>query len=513
MANNKKIDRDIKAQFTLPESALDAIRKAIAQSVASGVSDGFEQADVKKSKKGKTSSSKEPTGAATAFEQALDSATQIEKTTRDSLGKLDTLKIGLEKIAALKFENLETFDKAMESIAVSAMRFEQLMKSFVSILASLKLDNGMPVGSHGDDDAELDKTLKQVSKTTSELGKTSKDSIDEIKGLVAGSKKPAKSEEKKVEKADGALEKVSKNAVELGKNTKDTTTKLAAFKLGLGKIALVLGAVTYALEKFKSVLASVEESSKQLISQNSLFTDKNIMGLMQQTGQSATGATAMQNALDSLGISLSDIQSGMVTETQMAAFQKIYDEQYAQLERVNKVSSEMFASWQSLALLASTETMGLKNSLVEMLGESGIVSIIAEQFKTIMNAIFPFIKDSLFPVVINLFRAFSGVVETLIIAMEPLLPILDLAAKAVNWLVELFTTLLDPINELLKFVGKFLNLNNIGYNELNNPYAGRGEVINSPSVNTNYISNNHAVTTNYNQQNNDLFANGYLVSN
>ena len=76
------------------------------------------------------------------------------------------------------------------------------------------------------------------------------------------------------------------------------------------------------------------DSSRKMITSNSLFIDGATRDMMQQTGQTAVEAQSTQRALDRLGLSFEDLQSGKLTEAQAKAFEDVRNREISKLKRI-----------------------------------------------------------------------------------------------------------------------------------------------------------------------------------
>lgn len=109
------IDRKIVANFTLPESALKAIRKAVAENVALGVQDGFKKSSGKKEK---TEKPKED-AAKKVIEK--DTLKNLNETTKSANSFAIALK-GIGKAIGITAAALHSFMKMMEKVEEASVR-------------------------------------------------------------------------------------------------------------------------------------------------------------------------------------------------------------------------------------------------------------------------------------------------------------------------------------------------------------------------------------------------------
>lgn len=327
-------------------------------------------------------------------------------------------------------------------------------------------------------------------------------------GIEDGFKKSKKSKKRKSTKNIAEEEATKIKKADLPKEIDAAGASMKSFKAGLGKATAVIAAVTTAIEMFMTIMKSIEERSKQLITHDSLFTDKGIMDLMQRTGQSATDATATQRALDSLGITLEDLQSGKITQTQMEAFQELRASHIESLERVSVVSEGMNQAWQGLALHITTITTQFKDRLTEILGGSGVIERLVAVVKPLADAIF-MIMETLTPLItmllnilIPVINYMANYIKMLLIPLQMLMPVLEVVAELITNITMAFDELTTWFFKATGWIWDLLGI--------------KVPSIDSASTNiNNSVTNQNRTSTvnNYNQPNNNLFTNDYTAAN
>lgn len=317
-----------------------------------------------------------------------------------------------------------------------------------------------------------------------------------------------KTDNTKKEASDKDL--LSAAASSLSKSSQGASKSTAALTASLKGVAATVGIVITVINELLKAMESVETMSRQMVSATSLFTDKDVMGMMQKTGQTSTEATGTQRALDMLGISLSDIQTGMVTEAQMAAFETLRKEQITSIEAANEVSGSMFARWQGLALMVSDLSKRLEDTFVGTLGRSGAIDRLVTSLNPIIDFVFQII-EALLPIVPMLVDIVTAILPVFSLVLERLMIVLPPVVKAVGWLADLIVTILDPLVQLFSVFYQLTDwiLPLLG---LKAPAVASSMVSNQ----TNYNGSNSQSTSyvnNYNQPSNNLFNNDFVMAN
>lgn len=194
------------------------------------------------------------------------------------------------------------------------------------------------------------------------------------------------------------------------------------------------------LKDFQATL----ETSKKFVGQNSLFTDKATMQMMQRTGQSATGAQGTNRALDRLGISFDDIQSGRVTQAQMRAFEELRRMETARLEEIAAVGGPVFEAMQRGALAMATTKQIIDDTVTMAFARSKGVLEFSRQLEGVFTNIGTMVwaaADILAPIV----TAISGVLSIV-------MGVVNLVVKNISALVQVVAPIFSAINEVLNVV-------------------------------------------------------------
>ena len=330
-----------------------------------------------------------------------------------------------------------------------------------------------------------------------------------VKGIEDGFKKSKKdkSKDKKVDIGSEERQKLKNEG--LLKETSETTKKLAAISAGFKKLSAVIGVAVQVIEAFMKIMEHVEKRSLSAISHNSLFTDKNTMDMMQRTGQSASESAATQRALDTLGISLSDIQSGKITASQMEMFHQLREEHIASIEQSNRVSEGMFLKWQEFAVKLSTMRDMLGDKLTQMLGESGAIEKIVDAVTPLIDTIFGVLED-LMPLIGNILNMIVPLIKMFARQLGIMRELLKPVIAVVSWLVQLVTEVLNFIDQLNNAVYNMFK-KWLGWIGIKLP--DRSENTTSYTVSTSNTNNTHQVVNQYNQTSNDLWSNQYGMVN
>jgi hypothetical protein len=215
-------------------------------------------------------------------------------------------------------------------------------------------------------------------------------------------------------------------------------------------------------QAFLKAFQATLETSKKFVGQNSLFTDQATMQMMQRTGQSATGAQGTNRALDRLGISFDDIQSGRVTQAQMTAFEELRKMETARLEEIAKVGGPTFEAMQKSALAMATTKQIIDDTITMIFAKSkGVIEFATqlESFATSMGSMIWSLADGLTPVV----DLISGLLAKILGAAEgPLQTIIKTIVDQIGPIFNILQSSLDSIggvlNSLFERVGSVLSI-------------------------------------------------------
>lgn len=298
-----------------------------------------------------------------------------------------------------------------------------------------------------------------------------KKKIDETfsaKGLKDGLKKTlasvfsdsAKTEKKQAKVADHLAKHVDlqKNFTKLaGEGAKKSELLSAGLKLAgnqaagmLANMNLYIVAAKVAvrvIQEFADQYQRVAEQSAKFISQSSLFTDKATMQMMQRTGQQASGAQGTNRALDRLGISFEDLQSGMVTDAQVKMFEKIRKEETERLEMIARVGGPTFEAMQHGAVAVASAKQKIEDAVTFVFAKSKGVMQFAKSLESMAGRV----GDFLWTGIQMLEPIVSAVSNVLAIVMEAVGGILDVATIIYSAVTPIYST----ISSILDVAGKY----------------------------------------------------------
>lgn len=248
------------------------------------------------------------------------------------------------------------------------------------------------------------------------------------------------------------------------------------------------------IKQFAKYYQRTLENSKKFITQGSLFTDKNTMDMMQRTGQSASGAQGTNRALDRLGISFDDIQTGKVTKAQMEAFEQIRKEETARLEEIARVGGPVFEAMQRGALAMarakqivddtmtlafakgkgilefSKQLTGTANQFADMFSNMGplisaIANIVGGVLAVAMNAAGTVMEivGAIFEALGPIYETINGIINVIMEAVGGILEIVgrlvtSLLKPAVTLIKVVMSQLMKPINSLLAVVSAVIEV-------------------------------------------------------
>ena len=278
--------------------------------------------------------------------------------------------------------------------------------------------------------------------------------VGSIKEGVAGTEK-AKSKQaamSKILSQNAKLSKAFTGAISSGASKGEILQKGLALAAGniKGMVANInpyVAAFTVAVklsQAFLKAFQSTLETSRKFVGQNSLFTDQATMQMMQRTGQSATGAQGTNRALDRLGISFDDIQSGRVTQAQMRAFEELRKMETARLEEIAEVGGPVFEAMQRSALAMATTKQIIDDTVTMAFAKSKGVLEFARQLEGLATNIGTMVwaaADILAPII----TAVSGVLSII-------MGVVNLVVKYVSAIVQVVAPAFNAVNEILNVI-------------------------------------------------------------
>jgi phage-related protein len=213
-----------------------------------------------------------------------------------------------------------------------------------------------------------------------------------------------------------------------------------------------VAAFTVAVKLSQAFLKSFQatlETSRKFVGQNSLFTDQATMQMMQRTGQSATGAQGTQRALDRLGISFDDIQSGRVTQAQMRAFEELRKMETARLEEIARVGGPVFEAMQRSALAMATTKQIIDDAITLVFAKSqGVVNFANQLEGTATNI------GKLVWAAADIIAPFVNIIAGL---LGSIIGVINMIVKYVSATVQLVAPIFDAINDVINVVFEFTN--------------------------------------------------------
>lgn len=212
------------------------------------------------------------------------------------------------------------------------------------------------------------------------------------------------------------------------------------------------------LKGYQDTLAA----STKFISQNSLFTDKATMSMMQRTGQNASGAQGTNRALDRLGVSFEDLQSGLVTKEQVAMFEQIRREETERLTAIASIGGPVFESMQHAAVAVSKAKQQVQDTITMAFAKSKGVMVFANSLQAMASQIGDLIWEAsaLIAPIVNIVGGVLGTVmgvAAIIInivkgIMVAVAPIFDAINEVVNVVMQAVGSVLGIVGRLVSAI-------------------------------------------------------------
>jgi hypothetical protein len=346
------------------------------------------------------------------------------------------IKIDLGSLSDLGKAIQENITKAMNDAAkdISGNRATQSQLNNAFSFKGLKenLAGSIKEGLSGTDKAaEKNKKLQAIYKANSKL------SADFVGSIAKGASK---------------TEILGKGLALAGNNIKGMLGNMNPYVAAL-QVAVKL------TQEFLKQYQKTLEASRKFVSQGSLFTDKETMSMMQRTGQSASGAQGTSRALDRLGISFDDIQSGRVTQAQMKAFEEIRKVETERLEEIARVGGPVFEAMQKGALGMAGAKQAFDDMITFAFAKSKGVMVFAETLASVAEKIGGIFtaSSSIIAPVINLI---SGVLATIMHAVDIIMSVIQTIFEAVapifDVVNEVINIIMTNLGALFKIVGKLV---------------------------------------------------------
>jgi len=275
-------------------------------------------------------------------------------------------------------------------------------------------------------------------------------------------------------------------------------------------------------DQLGKLVKSAFDASKAFVSSSSLLTDKTTIENMQRYGLSAEGAQSAQRSVETLGISLEDIQSGKVTAAQMKAFEEIRQHELDKLKEISSKGREVFDGLQKsfislklikrdisdMFLTALVSSDGMKRVLETL---NGIMPKIQSAIERLTPALIPIIDaiadsvNEMIPIVLdiveNVVPIISGFLVDLAPVLKELMSVVITMLPSVSKLVEILMRFVIPIlkilNPILMAIGKaFEWLVNI-LDFFTQGLAQRNIITSPATGTTNVNTTTYATTNNY----------------
>lgn len=244
---------------------------------------------------------------------------------------------------------------------------------------------------------------------------------------------------------------------------------------GASKSMIALTGMVAVIKTLADQVARIAGDSKKFVSNNSLFTDKATLDMMQRTGQSATGAQSTNRALEQLGLSFEDLQSGKFTEKQGKAFEEIRQRELTKLEQISEVAEPMNESLQEAMLTINLMTSDILDTITYMHAQSQPVVDMIENIKPFTEKVSVFIQGlikDLSPfvdIVAEIIVVVMGIVEVLMnviggvvsIVMTVVTPILKQISNIIRPIVPILRALTPIIDIIITLLNLMMQMNPI----------------------------------------------------
>lgn len=205
--------------------------------------------------------------------------------------------------------------------------------------------------------------------------------------------------------------------------------------------------------------------SKKMVTTNSLFVDSEARDMMQKTGQTAVQAQSTQRALDRLGLSFDDLQTGKLTEAQARAFEDVRNREIEKLKQLEAAGTQAFDSVQSGQMLLMQTQQDLQDMLAVAFAMAGPeIEKVFDIMETTIASLMPAVQ-ALMPAVSEIFgtlptivSALVPIVNTLISALGPILDALpQLITSILVPLGPIITTLLQALMPIVEVIINIMN--------------------------------------------------------
>ena len=210
---------------------------------------------------------------------------------------------------------------------------------------------------------------------------------------------------------------------------------VASSKLGIESIKKVGKAY---LDFAKTGQEAMLSSSRKMITSNSLFIDNQTRDMMQMTGQTATQAQGTQRALDRLGLSFDDLQTGKLTEAQAKAFEDLRDREMNKLAQLESVGTQAFGAIQKGQMMGMQVQQDIQDMLMIAMASAG--PAIEQVMGSIGDAL-----NQIMPVVESIMPSITELINLLPLIIEPLIPVVNILIGLIATLMPLIVTIVENV--------------------------------------------------------------------
>lgn len=384
-------------------------------------------------------------------------------------GPFDKILTGLTKSLSLSIKGIEkSTQNVNKSIEQSTKKAEKQAEKIANIQENAttktvsEINKAFEKVDTGALDEEIDKSsvlgkiyeqtkeqLEELERQRAQLRADNPD-MDNVGDINDDMKDASKNAEKLGNALDESLEpnKVKDRFSIISKAGQIAAVTVAASLVNVGKIGYKsISEIGKAYANFvKSAANRLLESSKMMISSNSLFIDKEIADLMQRTGQTASQAQGTQRALDRLGLSMEDIQSGKLTAAQAAAFEEIRNKEIKKLEELKEAGTQAFDSIQNGQMMYMQLQQDIQDKITLALAKAGpaieqVINVLSDSIDDLMPII-----DSMMPSVTQLISLLPQIIEPII---PSVMLLAEMIAEIMPFIVEIVETVLIPLGEIL----------------------------------------------------------------
>ena len=319
--------------------------------------------------------------------------------------------------------------------------------------------------SEGINDGINDKKTTDSFKTLFDFKAIKKDTIKNLSDAFGFSGKQQAKQNKIAGKLKGTQEQITKligtqgkgfkgNAKLMGLIGKKGMTAMSGIAAKANPIMLAIQASVELFKEMADQLQRITEESAKFVGQGSIFTDKNTMGMMQLTGQTATESQATNRSLGAIGLSFSDIQSGKITAEQAALFEQLRNRELEKLEKIDKIAGPMMKSLQQVALGFTLLMQDMKDYWTLALSQMPGIEKMIGSIKGFLVTAGTFARKT-----INLIAPLMSIVADVVgFALDVVNAIMPALGRMMTMLKPTFTVVAELFSVVSRALGPILNV-------------------------------------------------------